>query len=751
MPNNEELKELNIILIAVFLLAASAFLSYFGGNGLTSITGYEVLNSSPCQISVNNDTNFTANISATLTATQSCIIVNASNIVIDCLGYALLGNTTGIGINNTGFTNITIRNCFIYNFTNNIMFLNVNASLITNTTLRNASGNGLLINASHNNTIANVTSDAAVSSPLNAIFIYNSTNNTLFNVTARNTNFAGIQFAISNNNTLGNSTGISDTSVGIYVYYSHNITIFNSRGSSNANASIFLKRSNATNITNSNGSNINGSDVDANGFSIYESHHGFFISNYAKTRDAHAFYIFDSTNNFFINNSVNATLDGGIYGDVVSNSTFANNTCYGSDGVPGLYVFFGVNNTISDNTGTSGGNGGININDVNNSIVRRNNGTGSDANGIVFNDMHNNEITGNYGSGVDFAGISIFVGSGNNNFTNNTGIGINDDGIQLGYDDIASFNNTFINNSGISTNFAGIGIQNGTGNVFINSTFESQDVNGFGIKLVSTSINNSFNNTEIRTNGTWISTGSQARDNKFSNISFIRPSGTLNIPQNFSVPNATNVTLTALNISSNNVFLNTTVASFLNRSAQIILRSLSFYDPRPIVDGNDDGVFETCNPPRCTEISYSGGTFIFNITGFSSYSSQETPEANGVGSSNGKILGGVGESTIIKPKEQETCVSDWACEEWGACSDGSQVRTCTDVKGCNDLNSRPAIEKRCKATTEEQEQTNVQETGHAVNLEQPSNIQESINAIKFAIIIALSTIAFYIWYAKKQG
>lgn len=747
MVEQEKPKDLHFIISALFVLLMSAGVYYLGGTGLESITGFEVLNASPCPTAVNNDTNLTANISETLLASQACITVNASNIVIDCLGYQLLGNRTGIGINSSGFDNITIRNCLISNFTNNIMLFNSHHNLITNNTLRNATGNGLLINESHNNTIANVTSEAAVSSPLNAILITNSTNNTLFNVTGRNTAFTGIQFARSNNNTMSNSTGISSTSVGVYIYYSHNITLTNNFAASNSNASFFLKRSNATNATGNNGTTVNGSGTASNGFAVYEVHFSTFQNNYARTADLSSFYVFSSTNNFFINNSMNASFYGGMDMEQIYNSTFINNTAHGNNGYVGIYITIGLNNTLIGNLGTSGGNSGINFYILNYSLIRNNNATGTDANGFVFNDVHHSNITDNFGRGVSFAGISLYIGNSNNTFSNNIGVGVNDDGIQLGYDNTASVNNTFINNTGRSTSFSGFGIQNGSGNTFLNSTVESEGTTRFGILLTSTSINNSFNNTDIRTNGTWISTGSLARDNRFSNVNFIRPNGTINTQGNFTVPNATNVTQTFLNITSNNIFLNSTAIDFLNRSALLTLRNINLSDPQPTIDDDDDGTFGFCSEPRCTEISYNNNVFIFNVTSFTTYSSQGTPTAPGQGGRGLSGLGGSTQVSITKPKEEQKCSTEWICNDWGTCTDGTQFRECVDSNSCNDLNSRPAIEKRCSVPNPE---TPATPSANLVKTELPENFQQNINATSFGLVITIITILLYIYYTKQQ-
>ena len=73
------------------------------------------------------------------------------------------------------------------------------------------------------------------------------------------------------------------------------------------------------------------------------------------------------------------------------------------------------------------------------------------------------------------------------------------------------------------------------------------------------------------------------------------------------------------NISGNRIELNSTALPNFNKTATLSLYNLSFSDPRILRDG------VVCPTSICTEISYSGGTLIFNVTGFTIYSAEETP------------------------------------------------------------------------------------------------------------------------------
>jgi hypothetical protein len=52
---------------------------------------------------------------------------------------------------------------------------------------------------------------------------------------------------------------------------------------------------------------------------------------------------------------------------------------------------------------------------------------------------------------------------------------------------------------------------------------------------------------------------------------------------------------------------------------------------------------------------------------------------------------------ICKSKTADTCVPNWTCSTWGACINGSQSRTCSDVS-CGNLAGGPAIRQTCTAT-----------------------------------------------------
>lgn len=91
-----------------------------------------------------------------------------------------------------------------------------------------------------------------------------------------------------------------------------------------------------------------------------------------------------------------------------------------------------------------------------------------------------------------------------------------------------------------------------------------------------------------------------------------------------------------VNISFNRIELNSTALPNFNSSATLTLSGLSFVSPRILRDG------VACPTSICTQLSYSGGVLMFNVSRFSTYSVEEASTSSG-GSSGG---GGGGSSRV---------------------------------------------------------------------------------------------------------
>lgn len=117
-----------------------------------------------------------------------------------------------------------------------------------------------------------------------------------------------------------------------------------------------------------------------------------------------------------------------------------------------------------------------------------------------------------------------------------------------------------------------------------------------------------------------------------------------------------------VNISSNRIEVNSTALRGLNTSARLKLYNLTFNNPQVLKDG------EVC--VDCVEENYSDGVLTFSVTGFSVYSSRETPILTVPANRGG---GGGGGSSLRKITPFE-CKMDDDCSEGYSCYGGECVK-----------------------------------------------------------------------------
>jgi hypothetical protein len=110
-------------------------------------------------------------------------------------------------------------------------------------------------------------------------------------------------------------------------------------------------------------------------------------------------------------------------------------------------------------------------------------------------------------------------------------------------------------------------------------------------------------------------------------------SGSLHYPGIVAVPDSvfTSVSTSVLDISFNRVFVDSVNFPFLDQPATNTLLGLTGTNPTLLVDENDDGEFEECLAPQCTLVSFGGGTLVFDVAGFTTYSSETCTASPGNG------------------------------------------------------------------------------------------------------------------------
>ncbi|MBS3147338.1 right-handed parallel beta-helix repeat-containing protein [Candidatus Woesearchaeota archaeon] len=632
-----------------------------------------------CEITSSGEYTLTDNISST----TACIRVEANDVDLDCAGSIITYDTSGtsasgtpnIGINVTGRNNVTIKNCNISD--NNalgddgyaIMFNNTENSTIHNNTIQtNGSNNnhGVFLILSSDNNITNntINSRGTTSQNIGAYLSDTSLRNLISGNTistrGTNNNF-GIQLELSSNNTnITNNTiqtnGTTTANYGIRIRNSassnsitnnliqtngtsqnfgiilegstDNNTVSNNtiqtQGTGNANEGIRLSTTVSENLIDTNSIQTRGTSLNV-GIRLQSSANNNTVTNNViqtngtTTNNIGILLISTASQNSIINNAIQTK--GTINNHGISLSGITNNNTL-------------VNNTIQTN-GTST-NVGIRLdNGADNNLVLNNSisttGSSSGNNGILltilagYNNVTNNHITTNGTSSNH--GISLLTSVSNNIILNNTisthGTSSTNIGISL---QSTAFGNNITNNkiqTNGTTNNYGIRLESAVeNNSFVSNNIRTVGLDSYGISAMNAN-GSIFNNTVLNDTVEWINTSSNSSQT-FTNTTFENLNGSMIISENFTIIGEANVSQNKLNITFNNAFLNSTNLSFMNTSAQITLRNITFDNARPLIDVNDSETFVPCEPPQCVEVSYVNQTFIFNVSSFTAYESGES-------------------------------------------------------------------------------------------------------------------------------
>ncbi len=267
------------------------------------------------------------------------------------------------------------------------------------------------------------------------------------------------------------------------------------------------------------------------------------------------------------------------------------------------------------------------------------------ASGITL-DFNGYNITGNTtGYGINIIGYNDTTIEDGFIYNFSTGIYLKDNQDN-------SITNITINESGINGVYINASSNNAFNNININNSGQDaivlegtiSDNNNF-TAVVVTNTNFSYYDINFSTegiNGTWII----GIDN-FANYSFVGAGGKVNFKEPsygeikfIEAINGTGISLaTDIDIESNFIFINSSNNLGLNKSANIILYSITYTDPRPQFS-SDGIIFTNCTTitnPSCNELSFSGNTFVFNTSHFTTFRAAEaysvppTPPGGGGG------------------------------------------------------------------------------------------------------------------------
>lgn len=256
-------------------------------------------------------------------STSYCMNISANNIVLDCQGHLIQGNTTsvyGVYISRSleTSTNITITNCtvanwdvaniYVYKSTNNtidnvksnesqnygIYIYTANGNNITNCRVRDNSHNGIYIKYGDNTYIADTVSSGQ--STRSGIRVYDSDFVVLKNTTA-DSNLVGISIYRSNNCTIIDSSASSNSDTGFSIYY-------------NADENNFTNCQTELNIF---------------GFYVRYADRNR-ISNCTSISDTYGIWILEASEcNYIIDSTIKSSVTGGILISSSSNNVIYNN------------------------------------------------------------------------------------------------------------------------------------------------------------------------------------------------------------------------------------------------------------------------------------------------------------------------------------------------------------------------------------------------------------------------------------------
>ncbi|MFO7872275.1 MAG: NosD domain-containing protein [Candidatus Undinarchaeales archaeon] len=383
------------------------------------------------------------------------IIINSSNVTLNCSGATIRGDNSGYGINVTSQENVTVKDCTIGNYSTLIY-----PKYSTNLSVKN-------------NTVGNATTGLYTEH----CSWLNITNNT-FKYTFKT---RALRIETTNTSTFSSNIISNSNDDGLAFY-----------DSDTGNSNNTVKNNVIKNIS-------------ADGIYLDEATNHILINNTIYNNSNHGIYVYRSSNNSLINNTIYNNTQYGIYlygHDDANDNNLTNNSVY-NNAQNGIYVRGGEiaieRNNLINNTVYNNSQNGIELRHTYNNNIIGNSVFNNTYNGIhitagsVNTTLSNNTIHINLQDGILLDDSSNYNLIYNNTIFNNTEAGIQGGSIEepVGYGNIT--NNTVYNNS-MGVYLYDFDNSNFTNNRVFNNT-------NAGINISSTSENNLIYNNWISGNG----------------------------------------------------------------------------------------------------------------------------------------------------------------------------------------------------------------------------------------------------------
>ena len=396
---------------------------------------------------------------------NGAIIINASNIELDCGGSWTLNGTSptvhSFGIFSNSKNNVTIKNCRVTNYKWNVYLASGQDAQFINNTLFSGF-NGLALNQFIN---ANLSNNNMTNNSYN--FWLSATSTTHYNHTIDTTNTvdgkpiyynwsiqnyvvpsdAGYVACIYCKNITVNNSILRNNGQGIVLRFTNDSLIQNNIITRNYRRGILVSYSHNNRIINN---TIERTDDTQSGVYVEKSDYNKFINNTIMFNPSAGFYIITSNYTLIEGNNISSNTEFGIWMRTCQNNTFRRNTIFNNTGQEGVHFDLesGPNNTFVNSV-------------INNNRV-----------GLTIDSQLS------YGNFVK-----------NNSFNSNVMYGIL---LHAG-----TFNNTIINNVFLGNPY-GVYSSKSSNNTVENNTFKNSSQ--YAIYVSSSSNNNNFTNNSISFN-----------------------------------------------------------------------------------------------------------------------------------------------------------------------------------------------------------------------------------------------------------
>ncbi|MFH1222282.1 MAG: right-handed parallel beta-helix repeat-containing protein, partial [Candidatus Micrarchaeota archaeon] len=282
---------------------------------------------------------------------NTCLIINASNVVFDCVGFSMTGNGSNqYGIVIPGRTNVTLKNCYISNYTTAVTVNSSNDSLLLHNVIFNNSAYGIYLDPSYNNSLI---SNTVFGNSVDGIFLENSHNNTLTTNIVYNNSQNGFRLLQSTGNNFTANTARNNSQNGFLIDTSNNNWFALDAAYGNGNNGYSIQDSNGNYFQSCTSHN---NQLDA--FTLYNSDSNTFagVAGWGNQQDG--FTLVQSDSNNLSGSSAYGNALGGVVLFNSEGSSIANTAFYGNQydfyvNATGSSFSYNMNKSIFRNPGAS--------------------------------------------------------------------------------------------------------------------------------------------------------------------------------------------------------------------------------------------------------------------------------------------------------------------------------------------------------------------------------------------------------------